>query len=150
MFLFIVSTIFLAAAAFLQTTNVPLIGLVKPNLVFAILVVFAHVYKDWPRRSILILLSALILKFSPSLAWADIIFIATAFLIMALVDYLPWRRLINSIAAVIIGTVIIDALPFALTPLVIGVGMNIILAALFFLLVELVYAEEIQKQKSRF
>ena len=149
MLLFFASIISLAIAAFLQTTNFFLIGLVKPNLVFALLVVLAHAYKDWTSRIFLILMPALILKFSPALAWIDIIFIATAFLIIALVDYLPWRRLINSVVSVIIGTVIIGIPSFAFGLIIKEVGINIMLVIIFFLLMEWTYAKKAKSQTNR-
>lgn len=135
------SLVVLAAAALLQTTSLVFIYQVKPNLVFALLVVFAHFYKSWTKRTFLILIPALILKFSPTLSWMDIIFIASAFFIVALTDYLPWRRIINSIFTVVIGTIIIGISTLNLRILLLELTYNIILVIILFSLINWVYVK---------
>ena len=68
---FIVSATLVIIASFLQTTNAILVLHVKPNLIFILLAVLAHINKSWLARSVVILSSALILKFSPLVTWAD-------------------------------------------------------------------------------
>lgn len=150
MLLYIVSTTVLAVAAIVQTTNIFIVYSIKPNLVFALLVLFAHIYKSWSKRALLILVPALLLKFSPTLAWIDIIFIASAFLIMALVDYFPWRRIINSVFAVTVGTVVIGMPTFSLSPIVIETALNVALVLILFLPLEFIYEKEKEKQTNRF
>lgn len=147
MLLYIVSVIILAIAALVQTTSIFVIASVKPNLVFVLLVLFAHIYKSWPKRALLILASALLLKFSPTLAWIDIIFIAVAFLIMALVDYFPWRRIINSAFAIIFGTVVIGIPFFSFSSIAIETLLNLVLVLMLFLPLEFIYEKE--KETSR-
>lgn len=150
MLLYIVSATVLAVAAIVQTTNIFIVYSIKPNLVFALLVLFAHIYKSWPKRALLILVPALLLKFSPTLVWIDIIFIASAFLIMALVDYFPWRRIINSVFAVTVGTVVISMPTFSLSPIVIETALNVALVLTLFLPLEFIYEKEKEKQTNRF
>jgi len=142
MLLFTVNIIAVAIVSFLQTTNVILFNGFKPNLVFALLAVLANIDKDWAKRSVLVLISALILKFSPGLAWIDVIFISTSFLIIALVDYLPWRRAINSMVAVIAGTVVIGLSSFNLSLLTLEIVTSMVSVLIFFLLFELLYAKK--------
>jgi len=150
MLLYFVSAITLAIAAIVQTTSIFVIFSIKPNLVFALLVLFAHIYKNWPKRALLILAPALLLKFSPTLAWIDIIFIASAFLIMALVDYFPWRRIINSVFAVVLGTVIIGIPSFSLSSIATETALNIALVLILFIPLEFIYEKEKEKQTDRF
>lgn len=149
MLLYIVSVIILATAALIQTTSIFVIASVKPNLVFVFLVLFAHIYKSWPKRALLILVSAFLLKFSPSLAWIDVIFIAVAFLVMALVDYFPWRRIINSAFAVALGTIVIGIQVFSLSVIAAEAALNIALILILFLPLEFIYEKEKEKQKAR-
>jgi len=122
----------------------------KPNIVFAMLVVFAYAYKDWTTRSILILTSAFFLKFSPFITWIDVMFVAVAFFIIALSDYLPWKRIISSIAAVTLGTIIMSTPVFSINSLAIEIGANAALVILFFPIVKLLYEKEKKKQANRF
>ena len=149
MLLYIASIISIIAVSFLQTTNAVLLGGLKPNLVFALLVVLAHIDKNWTKRAVLILISALILKSSPGIVWIDIIFVFTALLAVALVDYLPWRRAINSIAAVVIGTIIINLPFFNLGPLMLEMIMNIALVIIFFSLFEVLYVKKKAQKENR-
>jgi len=144
-----VSVGIVAAAAFLQTTNLLFIGQVKPNLIFALLAVFAHFEKDWIRRTVLILVPAIVLKFSPLISWLDLIFITSAFLIMALVDYLPWRRAINSIFTVIISTVIIGVQNLDIRALLTELGYNVTLVIILFVIINWIYGKT-KAQTSRF
>lgn len=150
MLLYIVSVTILAVSALIQTTSIFVIASVKPNLVFALLVLFAHIYKNWPKRALLILVPAFLLKFSPTLAWIDIIFIAIAFLIMALVDYFPWRRIINSAFAVTLGTIAIGVSAFNFGLIATEIMFNIALILILFLPLEFIYEKEKKKQKTRF
>ena len=147
---YIVSVITLAIAALVQTTSIFVIASVKPNLVFALLCICAHIYKSWPKRALLILIPALLLKCSPTLAWIDVIFIAVAFLIMALVDYFPWRRIINSAFAVALGTVAVGVPAFNLSSIAIETALNIALILILFFPLEFIYEKEKEKQTTRF
>ena len=68
----------------------------------------------------------------------------------ALVDYLPWRRAINSIAAVIIGTIIMGLSSFHLSSLTLEIIMNVVLVIIFFLLFEFLYDKKKTSKKNRF
>ena len=149
MLVFTVSVIALSVGAFLQTTNIFLIGLTKPDVVLALLVVIAHIHKDWTERAFLVLIPALILKFSPTLVWVDVIFIISAFFAIALVDYLPWRRAVNSMVAATIGTVAINLPSFNVGSLALELGINLVLVAIFFVIMELTYEKKTKNEKSR-
>ncbi|OGY43878.1 MAG: hypothetical protein A2820_01335 [Candidatus Buchananbacteria bacterium RIFCSPHIGHO2_01_FULL_40_35] len=147
---FIVSATLVIIASFLQTTNAILVLHVKPNLIFILLAVLAHINKSWLARSVVILSSALILKFSPLVTWADVMFISSAFLVMALVDYLPWRRIINSIVAAFAGTVVIGLSYLNLRVLTLETVINTILVIMFFGAMTFVYDKKKVSEKNRF
>ena len=147
---FIVSVSLVTIASFLQTTNAILVWHVKPNLVFVLLAILAHINKKWLARSVIILISALILKFSPSITWTDVIFISTAFLVVALVDYLPWRKIINSVAATFVGAVVIGLSYFDLRVLALETVINTILAIISFAAITLIYGKKEISKKNRF
>jgi len=146
MLLFTVSTILVAAASFIQTTNFAFMGDIKANLVFALLVVIANAEKNWSKRSLLILISALILRFSPTIIWIDVIFIFTSFLMVALVDYLPWRKGINSVAAATTGTIFINLSSFDLRLVALEIAVNVIFVIAFFILFEYLYGKKKQSK----
>ncbi|KKU11917.1 MAG: hypothetical protein UX16_C0001G0013 [Parcubacteria group bacterium GW2011_GWB1_45_7] len=147
---FIVSVILVTVASFLQTTAAIIIkGGIKPNLIIVLLVVLACVNKGWTTRVGLILLSAFILKFSPWISWADVIFISTALLAMALVDYLPWRRGINSIIAVAAGTVILNPSFSDISSIVLEVIINTSLILIFLLVLEILYGKKKKPKENR-
>ena len=69
---------------------------------------------------------------------------------MALVDYFPWRRIINSVFAVTVGTVVIGMPTFSLSPIVIETALNVALVLILFLPLEFIYEKEKEKQTNRF
>lgn len=150
MFLFIASLISISLGALFQNTSTSFVFMTKPNITFVMLVVFAFAYKDWTKRSILILTSAFFLKFSPFITWIDIVFVAVAFFIIALADYLPWKHIINSIVAVAVGAIIMSTPAFSINSLVIEISANTVLIILFFPMVKLLYEKEKKKQANRF
>lgn len=77
-------------------------------------------------------------------------FVAVAFFIIALADYLPWKYMINSIAAVMVGAIIMSIPVFSINSLVIEIGANTVLVILFFPIVKLLYEKEKKKQANRF
>ena len=149
MLLYIASLITLAIAAIIQTTDALVIISTKPNLVFVFLVLFAHIYKSWQKRTLLILVPAFFLKFSPTLTWIVIIFIAVAFFIMALVDYFPWKHIISSIFAVALGTIVICMQAFSVNSIAIEIAFNVDLILIFFIPLQFIYEKEKEKQKTR-
>lgn len=147
---FIASAALAVAAAFLQLTDITLIGNANVNFVLATVIVLGTVHEEWMKRWILILISVFILKFSPIINWFDIVLIATLFLAIIIVDYLPWRKFINVSVAIIIGTVILNIESFSLDSFILEVFLNILTAFLVFWLLKLTYAEKIKKQENRF
>jgi len=65
--------------------------------------------------------------------------------VIALTDYFPWRRAINSVFAVVVGTIIINLQFFELKELILELSINIILVILFFLMLEPLYVKENKK-----
>lgn len=149
MLLSIASAVLVALVSFVQTTNLIFVGGIKPNLVLALLGTIAHYSKNWFVRTFLILLSALILKFSPAITWIDIIFIFTALLVVALTDYLPWRRAINSVSAVVIGTIIMNLSHFNLSLIAFEMIFNAVLTLIFFIILEYSYGKKKKQIKNR-
>ena len=97
---FIVSSFLVLIASLFQTTSLFLIGGVKPNLALVFIVAISNFEKSWIRRVILVLLAALILTFAPFATWIDIIFISAILFAVALLDYLPWQRIVNGVVVV--------------------------------------------------
>ncbi len=139
--IFIASLIVTIGASLLQGTNLMMFGIVKPNLPLALLPVLATLDRSWIRRSILILTSALILKFSPGLEWLDIIFIGSLYIAIFLIDYLPWRQILNLVIGVMIASVMLNLISFNLLPLIYELAFNIVLASIFLGITKLIYAQ---------
>ncbi len=150
MLAFIVSLVLVILASLLQITNFLLIGGIKSNLLVALFATLAHLDKNWIRRAILVFSSAFILKFTPYLTWVDLIYVSTAFFIFALVDYLPWKRLVNSLAAGITGTLILSVSFFHLKAFTLETLMNVILVIVFFVFLEIFYEGKKTAKKNRF
>src|SRR3989304_5327937 len=108
MLVFIGSFILTVIAASVQATNWILLGdIIKPNLIFVILMILGVMNPGWIRRAVLVLAAALILKFAPGFSFLDLTFIGAVAASMVLMDFLPWRQPINLLLAVIVGTIII-------------------------------------------
>lgn len=150
MLLFFASTVAISVASFLQTTELISIGLIKPNISLVLLIVLASIYKEWNYRFVLALVAGIILKFTPSFGFGDIVFLATILLGMALLDYMPWRRLINIEASVFIGTIILNLTSIVPMRIVLEIATNAILTIIVFIIAQIIYAEEIKSQENRF
>jgi len=149
MLVFIASLVSVLLVSALQMTNIIFVGDIKPNLIFALFAVLAHYNKNWTRRGILVLLSAVIVKFSPVITWLDIIFVLILFLVIALVDYLPWRKAINSVSAVALGTVIMSLSSFNLSLLTLEIIINSVLTLIFLTIFEYSYGKKKETIKNR-
>jgi hypothetical protein len=148
---FIVNFLIIVFGALIQITNVAFISTLKPNIVLACLVAISVFQKDWIGRSILILMAEIILTFQPTFGWMDLVLISTFALTMALVDFLPWKKIINIILAVIFGTTILNiTLHFSFMLFLKEAIMNTILAILVFWLIELIYAKTSTQKENRF
>ncbi len=151
MLLFIASFVLTTIAAFIQTTNWILIGnLTKPNLILVTLLILALVNHGWLPRAFLILSAALILKFTPSLAVFDFIFIGAALSSILFMDLLRWRQPLNLFAAILVGTIIISLEDLIFLPLVYELILNLLLGLILFSLLKLVYGSKIKLQGSKF
>lgn len=105
---FIISLIVVLFASFIQSSNLILIGDIKPNIIFPLFAVIALFRCDWLARSALIMAAALVLKFTPDPTGLDFIFIAASYFLMILIDHLPWGKIINITGAIIITTISFD------------------------------------------
>ena len=151
MLVFIGSFILTAIAAFVQATNWILFGsIIKPNLIFVILMILGIVNPGWIKRAILILTAALILKFTPGFSFLDLIFVGAAAASIALMDFLPWRQPINLLLAVLIGTIIINLDNLTFLPLTYELILNLLLAFVLFALLKLIHVPQIKLQRNRF
>ncbi|MBI2013024.1 MAG: hypothetical protein HYS88_01050 [Candidatus Colwellbacteria bacterium] len=151
MLVFTASLILTAVVAFIQTTNWILLGnIIKPNFILVTLVTLTLINPSWIRRTALIAAAALILKFTPGLAFLDLIFVGAALLATLLADFLPWRQPVSLLVAILAGTVMINADHLSLLPLIYELILNLLLGFILFNLLKLVYVSEIKLQKSRF
>lgn len=151
MLVFIGSFILTIITAFIQTTNWIVLGdIIKPNLILVMLIVLGIINPSWIRRAILILTAALILKFTPSAALFDLIFVGASFISVVMMDVLPWQRLISLLAAVAAGTIIINLDHLILLPLVYELMLNLLLAFILFALPRLAHVSQIQLQRNKF
>jgi len=91
-------------AGILQNTNALLVVQVKPNLVLALLAVFAFFISDWIGYLILIFISGLTLRFQGGLDIGAAAVTVTAILIFALRNKFPGARFVDAMLAVVVGT----------------------------------------------
>jgi len=151
MLVFIGSFILTIIAALSQITNWILIdAIIKPNLIFVVLMILGIMNPSWIRRAILILAAALILKFTPGFSLLDLTFIGAVVASMILMDFLPWRQPINLLLAVTTGTIIINLDNLTFSPLAYELILNLLLAFVLFALLKLVHVPQIKLQKNRF
>ncbi len=147
---FIVSSFLVLIASLFQTTSLFLIGGVKPNLALVFIVAISNFEKSWIRRVILVLLAALILTFAPFATWIDIIFISATLFAVALLDYLPWQRIVNGIVVVSAATIILNLPGLNFGIIALELIMNIILVSVFTLLLGIFYGTKKAQKKNRF
>lgn len=105
MFQSIISIVLVASAALIQITNYFSVGNIKPDLSLVFILAIALKRKEWIIRLILVLIAALILKFSVSLDAQLILFIMSAVLGMIILDYLPGTQAINFVFAIAAATI---------------------------------------------
>lgn len=151
MLVFIASFLAAALIAFVQTTNWLLLGaIIKPNLILATLIVLALINPSWIRRAVLVAAAALILKFTPGFAIADLIFVSAALLSILLLDFLPWQGSVNLFTAVVAGTVIMNLQHLALLPLAYEIILNLLIAFILYTLLKLIDVPQVNLQRGRF
>ncbi len=151
MLVFIGSFILTIIAAFFQATNWILFdATIKPNLIFVVLMILGIINSSWVKRAILILVAALILKFTPGFSLLDLTFIGATVASIILMDFLPWQQPINLLLAVTIGTIIINLDRLTFLPLTYELILNLLLAFVLFSLLKLVHVPQIKLQRNRF
>lgn len=151
---FIGSFILTIIAAFIQTTNWILIGaIIKPNLILITLIILALANPNWPKRIILILTAALILKFAPGFTLLDLTFTSAAIFSIILLDILPWQQPVNLFLATLLGTITINLSNLSQSlflPLIYEFVFNLFLVFALFALLKLIYVPQTKLQKNRF
>jgi len=150
MLLFLISCALTVGLSILQTTSAVIFFGIKPNFVFALFVVIAGLEKDWLKRIAIVLLSLIMIRFTPSISWFDLIFVSTSLLIFALVDYLPWKSFITSIASVVIGTAIIEFSYHEVSRILLEILMNSVIVVLFLGIFKLTNGKKEISKKNRF
>ncbi|MEX2054327.1 MAG: hypothetical protein WD883_02195 [Candidatus Colwellbacteria bacterium] len=131
MLIFSTSLALIVAGALVQNSHFALWG-VKPNLVLVAIVALALFEKDWLRRTIAVLLGAALLVLEVAFGFDTIFSLGVFFIALALVDFLPWRPLLNGTVAISIATLIINLGGFQLGVFALELIYNlVILFALF-------------------
>lgn len=95
-------------AAFFQLTNFFNIFGVKPNFSLAVLAAIAAAGIVFHEYILLVLLSAVLLKFNPGFDVGALVFAITAFTIFAANRYLPWNRFLNNFVLIIGATFLLQ------------------------------------------
>ncbi len=134
--MFIFSLLITGVLSFLQTTSFTLWG-VKPNLVLSFLVAYALWEKDWLMRSALIILSSVIINWSPGLNPTVLLVFFILLAAAAAVDYLGWLPLINGAIAVGGATLLINLDSLRISVLASELIYNCLLLAGFYYLLGL-------------
>lgn len=154
MLVFIGSLVLVAISAFIQMTNWMLISAaIKPNLLFVVLVVLMTLNPNWIKRLILILVAVLIIKEIPGIlgiTLSHLIFVSAALIATILLDILPWQRTINTLVAVVAGTLIINLQYFTLLPVTFELALNLLLAFILLNLLQPINVRQIKLQRHRF
>ncbi len=132
MFRFIVSIIVIVLGALTQFTSVASIYGVKPNIVLILLLIFSSTYTNWLERSILIFISALMLKFGSGLETQNILFIVSSCVGVMITDKFPFPKLINLTLALLTATFIINILDFEFWRVILEFSYNILIILLSF------------------
>lgn len=89
---------------FLQTINFAIFS-VKPNLALVAIIIVAFFIANIWEVFLLVILSALILKFSPGFSGEILIFSLITFTAIVIRKYLPWHLIINILFLIIVATV---------------------------------------------
>lgn len=132
MFRFIANVFIVILVSLFQLSNYAFIGEIKPNIVLALLIVISLVYTSWTERILLILVSAVILKFGDGFDLQNTIFIISSILSMGIVDKLPFAKLTNAISALLISTLAINLVHLNFIILTTEAFYNLALLLLFF------------------
>ena len=125
MFPFIASSLLVAVSAVLQTTSLIFINGIKPDLTLSALAVIYVLERGWPKRVFCILIAGTILKITPQPNIQMWLFIVSAFVVAVFVDYLPWKKQINFVFAIVAGTMAVNASSFIISRVAIELACNL-------------------------
>ena len=137
MFRFINSLLAIASAALIQNTNLLEFWTIKPNISLIFVIIFGSLEKNFLGRLILIFTAASILKFYSGIEIQNILFIITAFGTLLLVSYLPWKKSVNILMAILIGTVTMDLINFELAVAIKELAYNLSIGAITLIIIGL-------------
>lgn len=141
MLIFIVELFLVGLVALGQSTSLFFWG-VKPNLTLVLILALGVITKSWFRRIILIVIGAFFLKFSPLINLNDFLFIATVLLALAILDYLPWRKIISLGLLLGAATFVLNLQTFDFPRFLIELSLNLGFALIVVLVLKLTYAKE--------
>jgi len=141
MLIFIVDLLLVGLAALYQNTPLSFWG-VKPNLTLVLLLILGLVHQSWVQRITLIAIGTLLLKFSPLINIDDLFFIASVALGFAVIDYLPWRKIISLGLVLPLATFILNLQAFDLSRFMIELILNLGFGFIVALALKLTYAKE--------
>jgi len=150
MLAFIASFILTAAVALIQATNWFLVGsTVKPDLLLALLVALMMAHPNWPKRLILIVLAAFIIKENPGIALSNLVFPAALVAAALIVDILPWEQTVNAMLAAAAGTLVISLQSFTFLPFIYELAFNLGLTFIIINLITSPNVPQIKLQRNR-
>lgn len=100
-------SLLLVLTAFIQNTGFLSVAGIKPNWLLAAMFFLVVINRPLTEYIIWSLLAAVLLRFGPEpLLWPQIAFLITVAAIFVLHHFLPWARHLNTVAIVILGTII--------------------------------------------
>ncbi len=108
------------------------------------ILIFSLINKEWVSRLILVFIAALLLRFSASFEAQNILFIASSIIGIIIVDYLPWKPVLNIIFAIIAATILSNILDFDSYRFFTEAGYNIILGFVVFWIIQRIYGKKIK------
>jgi hypothetical protein len=141
---FIFSALLVVIVTLFQLTSYSFIGIIKPNFPLILILIFSLVNKQWVERLILVFVSALLLRYSTSFELQNILFIASLMAGMIIIDYLPWKPVLNIIFAIIVATIISNISNLDSYGFLMEVGYNIIFGFIAFWIFSFIYGKKIK------
>jgi len=141
---FVFSALLVVIIALFQLTSYSFIGSIKPNLSLILILIFSLMNKEWVLRLILIFAAALLLRFSVSFETQNVLFIISSIVGMIIIDYLPWKPVLNIIFAIIIATLLSNIIDFNFYRVLTEAGYNVILGFIVFLIIQRIYGKKIK------
>jgi len=141
---FVFSALLVVIIALFQLTSYSFIGDIKPNLSLILILIFSLINKEWVLRLILIFAAALLLRFSVSFEMQNVLFIISSIVGMIIIDYLPWKPVLNIISAIIIATLLSNIIDYNFYRVFTEAGYNVILGFIVFLIIQRIYGKKIK------